>query len=113
MIGNESVRALAKSSLKLLFNALMELASPACSIRILGCARCAAAVAASDAETRLSASVALPVIWKPTSTEWPSGADFALVTRQQRRAHVLDRGQHRQRAWSRPQSRLGSLDLAP
>ena len=69
VIGSESVRAFAKSSLKLLFNAFMELASPACSMRIPGCARCAAAVAASDGATRLSASLALPVIWKSISTE--------------------------------------------
>ena len=69
VIGSDSVRALAKSSLKLLFSAFVELASPACSIRSSGCARCAAAVAASDAATRLSALSPCRVIWKPTSTE--------------------------------------------
>ncbi len=62
VIGSDSVRAFAKSSLKLLLSALTELASPACSIRRLGYARCAAAVAASDAPTRLSALVEAPVI---------------------------------------------------
>jgi len=57
VIGSDSVRAFAKSSLKLLFSALFALASPACSIRRSGCARCAAAVAASDGPTRLSAAV--------------------------------------------------------
>jgi hypothetical protein len=36
VIGSDSVRALAKSSPKLLFSALSALASPACSIRRLG-----------------------------------------------------------------------------
>ena len=67
--GTDSVRAFAKSSLKLLFSALVALASPACWITISGWARCAAAVAASDGPTRLSASLDLPVMLNPTSTE--------------------------------------------
>ena len=91
MIGNESVRALAKSSLKLLFNAFVELASPACSIRILGCARCAAAVAASDAADALVRVGRLARDLEADQHRVAVGRDFALVDGQQRRAHVLDR----------------------
>ena len=113
MIGSDSVRAFAKSSLKHLFSAFVALASPACSIRTSGWARCAAAVADSDCPTRLSASVDLPLISKPTSTEWPSRAISPRWPARQRRADVLHAVKPAEAGRRRPAPQLGTAGLEP
>ena len=72
MIGSELVSARLKSLEKEAESALSALASPNCSIRSPGCARCAAAVAASVASTRFSESFLSPGILNVTSAERPS-----------------------------------------
>ena len=72
--GSDSVSAFLKSSSKTSPSALPALASPNCSMRRSGFARCAAATAASGASTRSSVTSKSPASWKETSAERPSFA---------------------------------------
>ena len=72
VIGTDSFAERPKSSAMLCSAARCALASPACSIRRFGCARCAALVVARVEATRLVAWSELPLSWNSTRSEWPS-----------------------------------------
>ena len=75
VIGSDSFCAFARSSLIDLFTAFCTLASPNCSMRSVGCARLAAAVAASSGSTLsifvYCSSPAVPLTSNVTSAERP------------------------------------------
>ena len=81
VIGSDSVSARLKSSSKAFDSALSADAPPNCSMRSSGCARCAAAVAASDGSTRSATCSSLPGILNVTTAERPSGEIWPSLPR--------------------------------